>query len=270
MSTPIQFPAGFDLTGRACLVTGGGQGIGAAISRALAEAGATVLVTDLRLETAQRTAQALTDAGRKAHAAALDVTSEDDWGRVMALAKAQLGGLDVLVNNAGVFLGKPLADTTLQDLRWVMGPNVEGVFLGTRAALPLLSDPARRATSTASIINLSSVAGLKGAAGATAYCLSKGAVRLFTKACALELAPQRIRVNSVHPGLIETPMGTAAIGLRGGATTEDGRRMAMQAYPIGRLGQPEDIAAAVLYLASEASSFTTGSEVVVDGGMTAR
>lgn len=270
MSACLHHPPGFDLTGRACLVTGGGQGIGAAIAQVLARAGATVMVTDQSPAHAQRTAQALADEGRAVHAAGLDVTQEEDWQRVIGLAREHMGGLDVLVNNAGLFLAKPLADTSLADLRRVSAVNIEGVFLGTRAALPLLADPLRRAGSTASVVNLSSVAGLRGAAGASVYCLSKGAVCLFTKACAIELAPQRIRVNSVHPGLVETPMGEAAMALRGGGTLEAGRRLAMQAYPLGRLGQVQDVAAAVLYLASEASSFTTGSELVVDGGVTAR
>jgi len=266
----MQYPRGFDLRGRACLVTGGGQGIGAEICQALARAGAAVLVTDLNPKSAQRIAETLGDEGFMAHCAALDVTREDDWQRVIDLARAQWGGLDVLVNNAGVFMVKPLAETSLEDLRRVNGPNIEGVFLGTRAALPLLADPVRRSRSTASIINMSSVAGLRGAAGASVYCLSKGAVHLFSKACALELAPQRIRVNSVHPGIVETDMGQAAIRLRGGGNIEEGHRIARQAYPLGRVGQPEDVASAVLYLASEASSFVTGSELVVDGGVTAR
>ena len=271
MTAVPRLPSGFSLVGRACLVTGSGRGIGAAIAGALAEAGARVLVTDLDSDAARETARRLRQADWDVHAARLDVTDENAWIETLRAAVGHFGGLDVLVNNAGVFLSRSIVDTSLADLRAVMGPNIEGVFLGTKHAIPLLGDTARRAGSSASIINLSSVAALVGSADCSAYCLSKGAVRLFTKAAALELAPRRIRVNSLHPGIVDTEMGAMAMAHRADdGSAEDRRRIAVEAYPIGRLGTVDDIAAAAVYLASEASAFMTGSELVIDGGVTAR
>jgi NAD(P)-dependent dehydrogenase (short-subunit alcohol dehydrogenase family) len=271
MSALPRLPSGFNLLGRACLVTGGGRGIGAAIVGALAEAGARVLATDIDLDAAQHTTGGLQAAGYDAHAVQLDVTDEAAWKKTLAAAVERFGGLDVLVNNAGVFLSRPIVETSLEDLRRVTGPNMEGVFLGTKHAIPILGDSARRAGSSASIINLSSVAALVGSAECSVYCMSKGAVRLFTKAAALELAPRRIRVNSLHPGIIDTEMGALAMAHRAGeGSAEEQRRVAANAYPMGRLGTVEDVASAAVYLACEASAFMTGSEVVIDGGVTAR
>lgn len=268
-SLPPKLPAAYDLSGRVCLVTGAGKGIGAGIALRLAEAGASVVVSDLVLRDAQQTAEKISSSGGIAIAHKLDVTDEENWKTVLKATAAAFGGLDVLVNNAGRFLVKPIVETSLEELRQITGPNVEGVFLGIKSSIPYLADVERRRNSTASIINLSSVAGLVGAASCSVYCMSKGAVRLLTKSAALELAAQRIRVNSMHPGIVDTDMGMLAVAARAGASSTDKVKAAAAVYPIGRLGKVDDIANGALYLASEASSFMTGSEFVLDGGLSA-
>ena len=254
-----------DLKGRVALVTGAGRGIGAATARALAAAGATVICSDL-------TAPDELAAELGGLALAQDVTDEGDWERAMAFARAEAGGLDILVNNAGLFLMKPLTQTTLEDWRRVHSVNVEGVFLGCRAAIPLLAERAGKWDGGTSIVNLSSMAGLVGSAGAVCYNASKGAVRLLTKGLAMELAAAGVRVNSVHPGVIDTAMGDevlAAVSLATGVGDNEARTAMAARHPLGRMGQPRNVADAVVFLASDRAGFMTGSEVVVDGGFTA-
>ena len=254
-----------DLAGRIALVTGASGGIGAATARALAAAGAKVAVTDLA---APEALAAEIGGIARGH----DVTSEDDWAGVMDWLRAEAGGLDILVNNAGLFLMKPLLETSLSEWQRLHAVNVEGVFLGTRAAVPLLAERTAKWAGGASIINLSSMAGLVGSAGTACYNASKGAVRLFTKGCALELAPARIRVNSVHPGIIETNMGAEVvqgISTLSGAGENEARSGAAAVHPLGHMGQPQNIADAIVFLASDKAAFMTGSEMVVDGGVTA-
>ena len=256
-----------DLEGRVALVTGGARGIGAATARALAAAGAKVVVSDVGDGTA--TADAIGGAWGK-H----DVTVEADWIAAVAFARETFGGLDILVNNAGVFWIKPIVETALEDFRRMQQVNVEGVFLGLKHAIPAIAERASRWDGGGSIINLSSVAGLVGQAGGLAYNASKGAVRLMTKSAALECARGglKIRVNSVHPGIIDTPMmaqaAAASMAVTGEGANSTRERFA-QAHPMGRLGRDIDIANAIKFLASDAAAFMTGSEVVVDGGMTA-
>lgn len=254
-----------ELDGRIALVTGASRGIGAQTARALAAAGAKVVVTDL----AEPSDLAAEIGGLSR---AQDVTREQDWADTMAFIKAEAGGLDILVNNAGLFLMKPLSETTLEDWRKLHSVNVEGVFLGTKAAIPLLAERASKWKGGSAIINLSSVAGLVGAAGAACYNASKGAVRLFTKGVALEVAAAGIRVNSVHPGIIETKMGdevVAGFSALGGIGENEARTQAAQAHPLGHMGQPQNIADAIVFLASDRAAFMTGAELVVDGGLTA-
>lgn len=255
-----------ELAGRVALVTGASRGLGAASARALASAGAKVIVTDI----ADATAIADEIGGI---ALRHDVTSEEDWASVIAAIRSEAGGLDILVNNAGLFMMKSLLETTLDDWRRLHAVNVDGVFLGCRAAVPLLAERATQWPGGASIINLSSVAGLRGSPGVSCYNSTKGAVRLFTKGIALELAASRIRVNSVHPGVIDTDMGTDLVGLFStawGVGNNEGRDQVAGLHPLGHIGAPIDVANAVTFLASDRSAFMTGSEVVVDGGMTAR
>lgn len=254
-----------DLSGRIALVTGASRGLGAAAARALAAAGARVAVTDLAAPH-----DLAAEIGGLARAQ--DVTSEADWVATMDWLRAEAGGLDVLVNNAGLWLFKPILETTLDDWRRLHAVNVEGVFLGTRAAIPLLAERAHLWRGGTAIVNLSSAAGIEGAAGASCYNSTKGAVRLFTKGCAKELAAARIRVNSVHPGVIDTDMGRHLIDDFAQAQGLGDNEMLVNVsamHPLGHLGEPQNVADAIVFLASDRSAFSTGSELVVDGGLTA-
>lgn len=254
-----------DLVGRIALVTGAAKGLGAASARALAAAGASVIATDLSAP------EALADE-IGGHALAHDVSDEAQWTAAITFARDQAGGLDILVNNAGLFLMAPITETSLADWRRINSVNVEGVFLGTKHAIPLLAERAGQWAGGASIVNLSSVAGLQGGAGVSCYNASKGAVRLFTKGAALELAPMKIRVNSVHPGIIDTDMGDDLVERFAAASGTGGNAMRdqlSQMHPLGHFGAPSNVADAVVFLASDKAAFITGSELVVDGGMTA-
>ncbi|MBN8484383.1 MAG: SDR family oxidoreductase [Sphingomonadales bacterium] len=254
-----------DLDGRIALVTGAAKGLGAATARALAAAGAKVAVTDLAAP--EELAAEIGGIAR-----ALDVTSEAGWAETMDWVRAELGGLDILVNNAGLWLFKPILETTLDDWRRLHAVNCEGVFLGTRAAIPLLATRAHLWRGGTSIINLSSVAGIEGAAGGTCYNSTKGAVRLFTKGCAKELAAARVRVNSVHPAVIDTDMGRKLVDDFAHAQGLGDNEMLANVsamHPLGHLGEPQNVADAVVFLAGDRAAFCTGSELVVDGGLSA-
>lgn len=254
-----------DLDGRIALVTGASKGLGAATARALAAAGATVIATDLEAPEALA-------AEIGGHALRQDVTREEDWIAAIAFARS-VGGLDILVNNAGLFLMKPVTETTLEDWRRLNSVNVEGVFLGCKHAIPLLAERAGQWTGGSAIVNLSSVAGLRGAAGVTCYNASKGAVRLFTKGVALEVAPLKIRVNSVHPGIIETDMGNDLVqrfSIASGTGDNEMREQLSMRHPLGHFGVPTNVADAVTFLASDKAAFITGAELAVDGGLSAQ
>ena len=255
-----------DLAGRIALVTGASRGIGEATARALAAEGARVIVTDLADTNAL--AEELGGLALKQ-----DVTSEDDWIAAMAFARDKAGGLDILVNNAGVFLTRAITETTLEEWRFVQSINVEGVFLGIKHAVPLLAERAVKWRGGASIINLSSVAGLRGTALAAAYNASKGAVRLLTKGAAMELAAARIRVNSVHPGVIETDMARGLVddfAAAAGVGDNEVRVQLSERHALGHFGEPINIADAITFLAGDKAAFMTGSEFVVDGGYSAQ
>lgn len=254
-----------DLSGRAALVTGAGSGIGRETAHVLAGAGASIACTDINLATAQETADAIKAGGGQAIAVAHDVVDEGQWVAAVKATTDAFGNIRIMVNNAGIELVKTIDQISTEDFRRVMDINVLGVFLGIKACGDAMHD-----SGGGSIINLSSVAGLGGAPRQAAYCASKGAVRLMTKATALELAAagKQVRINSVHPGIIKTPMMEDLIAdvpahMRDEMVEQMGAR-----HPIGRLGEANDIANAILYLSSDLSSFMTGSEVVVDGGMT--
>lgn len=264
----------FRVDGKVALITGGATGIGAATAWSLAEGGATAVITDINDAQGAKTVAALKDAGHKAAFYHLDTTSEEDWESVVDKVVADHGGLDVLVNNAGVLFGAPVTETTLKDFRWLHQVNVEGVFLGMKYAARVMR-PEGAAGKGGSIINLSSVAGLSGATNLIAYGSSKGSVRLMTKFAAVEFAGLEygIRVNSVHPCPVDTSMGddlVEAFGSKGPlGDDEAARNMLVQGARMKRFAKPEEIANAIRYLASDAASFTNGSELVVDGAATA-
>ena len=247
------------LDGKVGLITGAASGIGAACARVLSREGAKLVLTDLDEESGQRIAGE-TGGVFIRH----DVTDEAGWPAVVAAAERQFGGLHVLVANAGIGIMGPAIDMTLADWRRQMAVNVDGVFLSVKYCIP-----AMRRSGGGSIVMLSSVAGLRGSAGLAGYSATKGAVRLFAKSMALECAQARdgIRVNSVHPGIIDTPIWTK---LPPGANAPiDPHAVAAVTVPLGVSGTAEDVANGVLFLASDASSHITGSELVIDGGMTA-
>jgi len=260
------------LDGRVALVTGGSRGIGLAICETLAEAGAAIMLTDVLDDAGKTAAQALRDKGYQCEFRHHDVTSEAEWAEAISGCETRFGGLDILVNNAGIFIAKPTADTTLEEFRRVQAVNVDGVFLGIKHAVPALAKRAQGIPGGASIVNLSSVAALIGTPDALAYSTSKGAVRTMSKVAAIDCGRKglKIRVNSVHPGVIQTLMGQQVFDELGSATGQASAEIEAKmiaAHPIGRLGKAEDVANAVLFLASDASGFVTGAELVVDGGM---
>ena len=256
----------YDLAGKTALITGGASGIGAESARLLAAQGAAVAIADVDGEAGAANAAMIRDAGGQAAFFPLDVTDEAAWEATVQAVAERFGGLHILLNGAGIELVRKIVDTSLADFRKVMAVNLDGVFLGIKHAMPAMRD-----SGGGSIINISSIAGLRGYMRQIAYCGSKGGVCLMTKAAAIEAAHYgyNVRVNSVHPGTIETPMVQSMVAHR----DEDGQKAAMekmrQMHPIGRLGHPIDIANAILFLASDASGFMTGAEIVVDGGMTA-
>lgn len=240
------------------IVTGGAMGMGRAHSELLASQGAWVFVTDVNEDLGQATATAIRNNGGKADFLKLDVTSEDDWDAAVAHIIECAGRIDVLVNNAGILILKPMHDTTNADWDRTFDVNVRSVFIGTRAVVPYMQKAGK-----GNIVNVSSIYGLVGAPGASAYEASKGAVRLFTKSCAVDLAPFNIRVNSVHPGVIETQM------TRNLLADPNVRPALLGPTLLKRPAQPSEVSQAVLFLASDESSFVHGAELVVDGGYTA-
>ena len=256
--------------GKVALVTGGSSGIGRGCAEKLAAEGATVVVTDIQDDKGAETIAMIAKAGGKAWYLRHDVTDEAAWESVIAEIKAREGRLDILVNNAGIGIGGSVIEMTLADWRRQTAINLDGVFLGVKHSLPLM----RVSGDGGSIINMSSVAGLKGAASLAGYCATKGGVRLFTKSVAMECANARdgVRVNSVHPGIIETPIWlTVGQAVNPGSNeAPDLDAMSALAVPLGVKGYPEDIANGVLWLASAESRYVTGQELVIDGGMTVR
>jgi len=253
--------------GKVALVTGGRRGLGKAIAVLLASHGAKVAITDRKADGADAVIAEIEKAGGEAIFIEHDVSIEDDWRRVVDKVVKRFGKLDVVVNNAGVGAGKNIEDITLKDWRWVMSINLDGVFLGTKYAIE-----AMKQTGGGSIINMSSVEGIVGDSRMVAYDASKGALRTLTKSAALHCAKEgyNIRINTIHPGFIETKMVEGFLkSLAKDGDVEAARRDLVKLHPIGHLGEPDDVAYAALYLASDESKFATGSELVVDGGYTA-
>ena len=248
------------LENKVALVSGGARGIGAAITKILAQEGAKVVIGDVLEDAGQKTVAEINDAGGECVFVRLDVTSEAAWNSAVGEAVSRFGKLDILVNNAGVTSRGMIEDISVDDWTRVMDVNIKGGFLGTKASIPLM-----RANGGGSIVNISSGAAIAPQPNTSgAYSASKGAVRIFTKSTAIQYAGENIRCNSVHPGPVETDMLNLS--------REDDTELAtMKArVPLGRFGSAEDIAYGVLYLASDESSFVTGSELVIDGGRTAQ
>jgi len=249
---------------KVAIITGAASGIGRATAQLFAREGAKVVVTtDTNIPGAEETVASITSAGGEAIFIQQDITNEADWKTVIDKTLKTYGRLDILVNNAGIMIAKEIENTSLEEWRRVMKVNLDGVFLGTKYAIG-----AMKKSGGGSIINMSSALGLVGNFDHTsAYSASKGGIRLFTKAAAMEYSKSgldyNIRVNSVHPGVIETPMAAPVF------ENEEFRKEMEEGHPIGRLGNPMDIAYGVLYLASDESSFVTGTELVIDGGWTA-
>lgn len=260
----------FQLNGKVTLISGSARGLGAATAQALVENGGKVMIADL-LDTlgAETAARLGYDNAAFVH---LDVTQEADWEAAVAAAVARFGRLDVVVNNAGIEAAALFADCTLEDFNRVMSVNVSGVFLGVKHAIRAMR-PGGAAGAGGVIVNISSGAGIRTTPGLGAYCTSKGAVRLMTKAAAVECGRLNygIRVNSVHPGVVPTEMGNKTvrdlvqIGL---VPDEEAAQAALEAGHLIGIGRPTDIANAVCFLASEAARWMTGAELVVDGGWT--
>ena len=245
------------LENKVAIISGGSRGMGAVEAELFVQQGAKVLVGDVRDDEGRELVEKI---GADAVYAHLDVTSEGDWAAAVKKATDRYGKLDILVNNAGVSARGTIEETSVEDWDRVMGINAKGVFLGTRAAIPEM-----RKAGGGSIVNISSQLGLVGMAESSPqYQSSKGAVRIFTKSAAIQYAPEGIRVNSVHPGPIVTPMTESR---RSDLATQ---QVMVSRIPLGRYGESEDVAYGVLYLASDESSFVTGGELVIDGGWTAQ
>lgn len=252
------------LKGKVAAVTGAALGIGQATARRMAQEGAALALLDLHDTEGEALARALSAAGGRARYWRCDVAKEPEVARVIGEIAAHFGRLDILVNNAGVAgASKPTHELTEAEWDFVQAVNVKGVFLCTKHAIPHL-----KRTGGGSIINLSSIYGLVGAPDVPPYHASKGAVRLMTKTDALLYASDRIRVNSIHPGFIWTPMVEGHLKSLG--DLEAGRKATDALHPLGHMGEPDDIAWGAVYLASDESKFMTGAELVIDGGYTAR
>ena len=248
------------LAGKVAFISGGAKGMGATEAKLFASEGASVVIGDVLDEVGKRTEAEINEAGGDCLFVRLDVTREPDWTGAVAAAVGRFGKLDILVNNAGILINGTIEEFSVEDWDRIVAVNIKGVFLGAKHAIP-----AMKRAGGGSIVNLSSGAGIAPGPGTSApYAATKGAVRIFTKATAIEYASDKIRCNSVHPGPIDTDM------LRASRSDEASRMAQVDRVPLGRVGTAEEIAYGVLYLASDESSFVTGSELVIDGGRTAQ
>ena len=243
------------LQDKVAIITGAARGMGASEARIFASEGAKVVLADIQVEDGNRVTKEITDAGGHAIFVGMDVSVQADWDRTIEAAISNFGKINVLINNAGIIERDSLEETTEETWDRIMAVNAKGVFLGTKAVVPHM-----RAAGGGSIVNISSISGMI-SVGYPAYNSSKGATRVFTKSAAVELARDNIRVNSIHPGTIWTSMST----YKRAFTREDRAKT----IPMKRVAEPEEIAYPALFLASDESSYMTGAEVVIDGGVTA-
>ncbi len=246
------------LAGKVALISGAARGQGEAEARLFAQEGASVVLGDIRSELGEQVAAEITAAGGKALFVPLDVSSEPDWARAVELAESTYGKLDILVNNAAIIGLEGIMDTSVEQWNRVLAVNQTGTFLGMRAAIP-----AMRRAGGGSIVNISSVLATMGSGNSASYTATKGAVSALTRTVSVELATEGIRVNAVHPGGVETPMAVECLG-----DDAELRRALVATHPMGRIGEPGEIATGVLFLASDEASFVTGTSLVIDGGNT--
>ncbi|WP_136604121.1 SDR family NAD(P)-dependent oxidoreductase [Paenibacillus dokdonensis] len=247
------------VSGKVAIVTGAAGGMGKADAMILAQEGAKVVVTDIQEDKVNEVVEEINKNGGEAIGFRHNVTSEEEWQHIVDETVKKWGKIDVLVNNAGISLAKKLVDTTAQDWDKVMSINLTGGFFGLKHVIPVMQK-----NGGGSIINISSIAGLTGSNGAGPYTASKGAVRMLTKAVAIDYGKDNIRCNSIHPGYIETPMTKDLLA------DDNMTKWFISNTPLPRLGKPENIAQGVLFLASDESSFITGAELAIDGGVSAR
>jgi cyclopentanol dehydrogenase len=246
------------LAGKVALISGAARGQGEAEARLFAREGARVVLGDIRTEQGEQVASEIRAEGGEAVFTPLDVSRESDWTRAVELAEGTYGRLDILVNNAAIIGLEGIMDTTLEAWNRVVAVNQTGTFLGMRAAIPAL-----RRAGGGSIVNISSVLATMGSGNSASYTATKGAVSALTRTVSVELATEGIRVNAVHPGGVETPMAAECLG-----DDAEARRALIATHPMGRIGEPEEIATGVLFLASDEASFVTGASLVIDGGNT--
>ena len=264
------------LDGKVALISGAARGIGAASAARMCEAGASVVIGDVLEEPARATVREIVERGGQCSFVSLDVTSADSWTAAIATTVERYGELSVLVNNAGLFIGRDIENSSIEDWRRLCDVNMTGVYLGTKLALDALRSAAESKPEGSVIVNLASIAGLVGSQLDPLYSMTKGGVTLFTKSAALEFARKgyRIRVNSVHPGVIDTDMGAQTFAARanmgGSNDVQSARDTATSLHPLGRLGRADDIAKGIVFLASDDSGFMTGAGLVLDGGLTAQ
>ncbi|WP_339237049.1 glucose 1-dehydrogenase [Oceanobacillus sp. FSL W7-1281] len=245
------------LEDKAAIITGAASGQGRAEALLFSKQGAKVVITDINEEGLYETEKAIINQGGEVVSIKHNISSEEEWENVVSITKERLGKLNVLINNAGILSREGLESTSLEDFNHIQSINTQGTFLGMKHAAPLI-----KKSGGGSIINISSIYGLVGSGGSISYHASKGAIRLMSKSAAVQLSKDYIRVNSIHPGVIETPMSSSI-------ATSEGHPLESK-FPWPELGKPEDIAYGALYLASDESKFVTGSELVIDGGYTAQ
>lgn len=255
------------IDGKVCLITGAANGLGAATARLLASEGGRMVLTDIDRSRGEVLAAELQQAGAEAIFLSHNVTLEDEWHSVFDALLSQFGRLDVLVNNAGGGTYNDLETLTLAEWRNIISLNLDSTFIGTQLAVKTMKE-----SGGGSIINMSSVGGLVGSPNLVAYSAAKAGVKLFSKAAAIHCGQQayNIRINTVHPGLIKTESGMEMASKATGMSPAEAEAAFSAMHPIGRIGKPEEIAAMVLFLASDESSFATGAEFVIDGGYTAQ
>jgi len=273
MTPLLQFKEG---SSRPALVTGAAGGIGAATARALAEHGASVVVSDIDARAVNAVAQQITAAGGKAIPLVLDVADPQSWQRARERVHDELGALSILVNNAGIDVVKSVANTTLEEWDRLFRVNSTAMFIGTQCFLDENDQAGRDSGVRSSVINMSSICGNIGVAFQSAYCATKGAVRMFTKAAAVEFGSLQlqVRINSIHPGTVDTAFAADCLRQLGEAgfapSPEEARAAIKAAHPIGDMATGDEIADSIVYLASDLARFVTGSELMVDGGYTAQ